>query len=281
VLGGVAVGARLTERTSVRFVAARALLVTRRRARVNGGMAALAADAQSRGPVRQTAVTTVARRVTRKARDTGQLLGVAVLAHAALCDVQEGVRGVALLTRDSPVKISIRRRQLMTRATVPRESVRARLCGMRVVTADARARDTALRMVGVHLSMAGCAGFFGRAAHVVGGVARRAAVVGGNARRRERVAAFVARLTTDRGATIELMGTVTTYALCVAPGEERRGRNLRLMLGVALTATPERCRRGGVLVFVTGRAHFRRASPVRGVRSGHVFVTRNARSRPG
>jgi hypothetical protein len=217
---GVATLAALAEGASVRFMAARTLLMTCGGCRVDRGVTALTASLQALRSVRQAAVTTLTRSVTGQVRRLAKLLGMTVLAEGSVRRVQqERVRRVALFTADSAVKGTVGRRGLMTGAAVPRGAVRPGPRRVWVMAADAGAGGSAHRVVGVNGAVASRARLFRRSPHVVRRMARRALIVCGHARRRKGVHASVTRLTRHRPLTLEFMRPVTAHARLVTAGK--------------------------------------------------------------
>lgn len=115
----VAVLTALSEGTAVRFVAARALSMSRCSRRVDGGVTALAAGLQARRSMRQASVTTLTRGVARERRHLAQLLGVTTLADGSVRSIfQKRVRRVTLFAANAAVKRAVRGGGLMTRAAI-------------------------------------------------------------------------------------------------------------------------------------------------------------------
>lgn len=148
--------------------------------------------------------------------------------------------------------------------------------GVRVVAADARARCTVLRVIGLLSRVATRARLLSAAAHIVGLVAARAVSVRRNLGLTQHPYVFVAGATRRRPRLAEVVRAVTADALHVPPFEQRRGGDQGFLPRVALDAAAERFLAGCVLLLVTSRAHAVRRLAVGGVGGRGVLVALRA-----
>jgi hypothetical protein len=212
--------------------------------------------------------------------DTLELPRVTRLANRSVRFLeQERVRRVALLAPDAGVKLGVRSSGLVASAAVARRRVNRAPRRMRVVTADARAGDAVLRMIGMDLVVTTGARLVWRSTHVVRRMARRATSMLRHVGSGEDSNVFVARTAHDGFALLELVRSVATNTLTVTLREQRARRDSRLVAGVALAARAERFGRRRMLMGVARRAHLRARLLLRRVRGRDIIVAIHARRR--
>jgi hypothetical protein len=241
-------------------------------------VARVAADAQRLGPVGQTGVTALAALVTGHGMDEPDLLGMTIVASRSFGKrAHEVVRLVAALAVGAAVKVLVRSRYLVTAAAALRAGIEPRARRVRIVAADAGARDAAARMVGMLVAVTLGARSLGRAADVVRRVAALALGVLAHPLSTEHVHVFVAAPASDGLRFLELMRSVAADALAVALGKHGRFRHDWTLRSVTGGAPAPRLGRRRVLVLMAEAAGGAGRFPVGGMRGRDVAVTGRAR----
>lgn len=273
-LSAVAAAAILGLGASVRFVAARTLLmagVCLSLLRPVTGATAL--DAQLR-PMGQAGVATLTRLVPSESLHAGQLRRVAALASAAIGGLADEVMGLmATLAIDAAMKGLVAARFLVARAASAhtRSDLVAR--GVRIMTPDAAANLALLGVIRVLVGVTAGAGLVGATRDIVRRVAARTLAMTARVSRAEHCDVFMTAATGDGLLFAELMRLVTANASNVPPFEQRRRGHDRLRLLVAGHARAERLDARGVLLVVTRRANLVRRLARERVRGLNVLMT--------
>ncbi len=242
-------------------------------------MAILTSHFERFRPVRQTAVTALARGVSGVGGDLLNARCVTRLASATIRELErEVMRPVTLCARDLAVRRVIGTGELVARAARSRRHQCGGAGGVRIVTSDTRTLPAWLRMVRMHGLMAVRAGSGGRGGHVVGRVATAALSVCRNLGATEHVL-LVTRAAGYGLFLLEPMGLMTTRALTVPVLEQGCRGHSRRLNGVARDAGGARFARVGVQVLMARRAGLRRGLPFRGMGGFDVRVATVARCR--
>lgn len=197
------------------------------------------------------------------------------------CLAYEVVRRVAALAVHARVKLRVFGGGLVAATARARIGVDLSAAGMRVVTTDAAAGSTGLRMVGVHVAVTLGAGLLGAATHVMRGVAIHTLLMARRVGTAERGEVLVARAARSSLLFTELVGTMAAHALAMASSEQRRLRDDWLLFCVTRNARPQGFRGRRVLFLVAGGAGLDDRFAGRCVSCHDVFVAVGAGSRNG
>jgi hypothetical protein len=235
-------------------------------------MAGVTADFEGFWPVRQTAVTALARGVPGVGGDLPNARRVARLASAAVRELQrEVMRLVTLRARHLAVQRVIGAGELVARAAGSGRHQCAGAGRVRVVTSDTRNLTALPGMVRVHGLMAVRAGSRGRGGHVVRRVATAALSVCRNPAATKHVL-LVTRAAGDGLLLLEPMGLMTTRAFTVPVLEQGSRRHPRRLNRVTRDAGRSRFARLRVQVLMAGRARLRRGLALRDMAGFDVRV---------
>lgn len=272
-LGGVAVAAARQDVTVVRLVAMGAGAMSLAGGLVHLGVALRAVHAEALGMVRQAGVAALAGLVPAGGQRQPHLAGVASAACRLVRQRQhEVMRMMALLALDALVERFVRRRHLMACAALSDLRRRVRGRRVRIVAADAGARDAVLRVIRVDALVTSCAGPIRRSSDVVRHVAAGALPVGRDPSRSQDAFPLVARPALDRVGLREVVRAVAAHALAVPALEESRLGDDGLVSRMALGTGAERVRARRVLVLVAGRADLDDGSPLGRMLGGDIGV---------